>query len=81
MYKAKKIKLVEFSLGGVVRIGQFSTKEKKIKKNAKMIRMVKFIQKTEDLNFLLLGGSCQIFGLIVRFYFNFILFYFILFLC
>ena len=35
-----------------------------------MIRMVQFIQKTEDLNFLSLGGSGQIFGLIVRFYFN-----------
>ena len=40
-----------------------------------MIRMVQFIQKTEDFNFLLLRGSGQIFGLVVRFYFN--LFYFI----
>ena len=34
----------------------------------KMIKMVHFIQKTQDLNFLLLGGSGQIFGLIVLFY-------------
>ena len=40
--KKKKKKIVEFSTkGGGVRMGRFSTKkEKKIKKNAKMIRMV-----------------------------------------
>ena len=40
---------------------------KKEEKNAKMIRMVQFIQKTEDLNFVSLGVSGHIFGLIVRF--------------
>ena len=54
-------------------MSQFSTKKKK---NAKMIRMVHFIHKTQNLNFLLLGGSGQIFGLKVRFYFYSILFYF-----
>ena len=72
------MELVEFSTkgggGGGVRMGRFSTKKKEKKKNAKMIRMVQFIQKTEDLNFLSLGGSGQVFGLIV--YFIFISFYF-----
>ena len=67
-FKKNKNKIVEFSTkGGGVRMGRFSTKKKK--KNAKMIRMVQFIQKTQDVNFLFLGGSGQIFGLIVRFYF------------
>ena len=64
-------KLVEFSTkeGGGSGWVDFPLRKKT---NAKMIRMVHFIQKTQDLNFLLLGGSGQIFGLIVRFYFNFI---------
>ena len=74
----KKSKNWNFPLKGVgVRMGQFSTKKNKEKeKKGKTVRMVQFIQKTQDLNILLLGGSGQIFGLIVRFNFNFISIYF-----
>ena len=38
-------------------MGRFSTKKTIKIKNSKMIRMVYFVQKTEDLNFSLLGGQ------------------------
>ena len=64
----KKLKLVEFWGGWGSGWVDFPLRKKnKKRKNSKMIRMVQFIQKTQDLNFLLLGGSGQISGLIVWF--------------
>ena len=60
----KKYKKMEFSTKGGGGIGWVDFPLKK-KKNANMIRMVQFIQKTQDFTFLLLEGSGQILGLIV----------------
>ena len=61
---------------GRVRMGQFCTKKKRKKKNATMIRMVHFIQKISRLKSFITGGVRSYFGLIVRFYSNFILTFF-----